>query len=83
MTKKGKGYQPAEMNPGNYHGVSAFDPDGMPDPEVAPKESVFDDLRAGACAGSCTEQPHLRHYRGHEIWHRAAVLFAQCAGAVL
>ena len=39
ITKKGKGYQPAEMNPGNYHGVSAFDPDGMPDPEVAPKES--------------------------------------------
>ena len=39
VTKKGKGYQPAEMNPGNYHGVSAFDPDGMPDPEVAPKES--------------------------------------------
>ena len=38
-TKKGKGYQPAEVNPGNYHGVSAFDPDGMPDPEVAPKES--------------------------------------------
>lgn len=27
------------MNPGNYHGVSAFDLDGMPDPEVAPKES--------------------------------------------
>ena len=39
VTQKGKGYQPAEMNPGNYHGVSAFDPDGMPDPEVAPKES--------------------------------------------
>ena len=39
LTKKGKGYQPAEVNPGNYHGVSAFDPDGMPDPEVAPKES--------------------------------------------
>ena len=39
VTQKGKGYQPAEINPGNYHGVSAFDPDGMPDPEVAPKES--------------------------------------------
>ena len=39
ITKKGKGYQPAEVNPGNYHGVSAFDLDGMPDPEVAPKES--------------------------------------------
>ena len=33
---KRQGYQPAEVNPGNYHGVSAFDPDGMPDPEVAP-----------------------------------------------
>lgn len=39
VTQKGKGYQPAEMNPGNYHGVSAFDLEGMPDPEVAPKES--------------------------------------------
>ena len=39
VTKKGKGYQPAEINPGNYHGVAAFDPDGMPDPEVAPSES--------------------------------------------
>ena len=39
VTKKGKGYEPAEVNPGNYHGVSAFDPDGMPDPEVAPAES--------------------------------------------
>lgn len=39
VTQKGKGYRPAEINPGNYHGVSAFDPDGMPDPEVAPSES--------------------------------------------
>lgn len=39
VTQKGKGYRPAEINPGNYHGVSAFDPDGMPDPELAPSES--------------------------------------------
>lgn len=39
VTQKGKGYRPAEMNPGNYHGVSAFDPEGMPDPELAPQES--------------------------------------------
>ncbi len=39
VTKKGKGYQPAERNPGNYHGVSAFGPDGIPDPDVAPKVS--------------------------------------------
>ena len=25
VTKKGKGYAPAESNPGNYHGVSKFD----------------------------------------------------------
>jgi len=35
-------YVVKEQNPGNYHGVSSFDPvdpDGLPDPEVAPKES--------------------------------------------
>lgn len=39
VTQKGKGYRPAEINPGNYHGVSAFDPDSIPDPEVSIKES--------------------------------------------
>ena len=39
VTKKGKGYAPAESNPGNYHGVSRFDPTSIPDPEVAPAES--------------------------------------------
>ena len=39
VTKKGKGYAPAESNPGNYHGVSKFDLIGIPDPEVAPAES--------------------------------------------
>lgn len=39
VTKKGKGYAPAEENPGNYHGVSQFDPSTVPDPEIAPKES--------------------------------------------
>lgn len=39
VTKKGKGYAPAESNPGNYHGVSKFDPTCIPDPEVAPAES--------------------------------------------
>ena len=48
VTKKGKGYAPAESNPGNFHGVSKFDlVDSIPDPEVAPKESfstVFGNL---------------------------------------
>ena len=48
VTKKGKGYAPAENNPGNFHGVSTFDLiQSIPDPEVAPKESfstVFGNL---------------------------------------
>ena len=39
VTTKGKGYQPAERNPGEFHGVSAFDPAGKLDPEMAPGES--------------------------------------------
>lgn len=38
VTTKGKGYQPAEKNPGEFHGVSSFVPDGM-DPDQAPAES--------------------------------------------
>ncbi len=38
VTTKGKGYQPAEKNPGEFHGVSSFIPDGM-DPDAAPAES--------------------------------------------
>lgn len=35
VTTKGKGYQPAEENPGEYHGVSGAKPGVIPDPEVA------------------------------------------------
>ena len=38
-TVKGKGFKPAEENPGEFHGVSAFDLDHVINPEVAPKES--------------------------------------------
>ena len=39
MTTKGKGYAPAEENPGEFHGVSAFDLDNLPDPDAAPSDS--------------------------------------------
>lgn len=39
LTTKGKGYAPAEQNPGEFHGVSAFDLDNLPDPDAAPKNS--------------------------------------------
>ncbi len=38
VTTKGKGYSPAERNPGEFHGVSSFTPDGM-DPDNSPVES--------------------------------------------
>ena len=39
LTTKGKGYAPAEENPGEFHGVSAFDLENLPDPDAAPKDS--------------------------------------------
>ncbi len=39
VTQKGKGYEPAEQNPGEFHGVSSFNPDTIIDPDVAQSES--------------------------------------------
>lgn len=39
LTVKGKGFAPAEQNPGEFHGVSAFDLDHVTDPDVAPPSS--------------------------------------------
>ena len=36
VTVKGKGFKPAEENPGEFHGVSSFDPSHALDPDVAP-----------------------------------------------
>ena len=38
-TVKGKGFEPAEQNPGEFHGVSAFDVNHITDPDVAPDSS--------------------------------------------
>lgn len=39
MTVKGKGYVPAEENPGAFHGVSSFNADKVTDPDTAPSDS--------------------------------------------
>ncbi len=39
LTVKGKGFTPAEINPGAFHGVSAFDVDNLEDPDIAPSDS--------------------------------------------
>ena len=38
-TQKGKGYAPAEENPGEFHGVSAFDLKAKLDPDLAKEDS--------------------------------------------
>lgn len=38
-TVKGKGYIPAEKNPGAFHGVSASTPDKIPDPDISTTDS--------------------------------------------
>lgn len=38
-TKKGKGFTPAEQNPGAFHGVSAFNREAVRDPDISPKDS--------------------------------------------
>lgn len=39
VTIKGKGFKPAEENPGEFHGVSSFDPLQITDPDIAPAAS--------------------------------------------
>ncbi len=39
VTVKGKGFKPAERNPGAFHGVSSFDADHVTDPDVSPEGS--------------------------------------------
>lgn len=39
VTVKGKGFKPAEKNPGAFHGVSSFDIDNATDPDVAADDS--------------------------------------------
>lgn len=58
VTTKGKGYQPAERNPGGFHGVSAFDPAAMLDPEMAPHES-FSTVFGRALAEAGKKNPRI------------------------
>ncbi|MEG2929699.1 MAG: 1-deoxy-D-xylulose-5-phosphate synthase, partial [Oscillospiraceae bacterium] len=39
VTVKGKGFTPAEENPGAFHGVGSFNADSVTDPDVAPSDS--------------------------------------------
>lgn len=44
VTVKGKGFVPAEENPGAFHGVSAFDTDKIPDPDETISDSFSEEF---------------------------------------
>ena len=54
VTTKGKGYPPAEENPGEYHGVSAAR--GVPDPEVAAPASFSTVFGKALCQAAAADQ---------------------------
>lgn len=56
ITTKGKGYQPAEETPSDYHGVSRFDPDtGLCQAGSTSFSGVFGETLTGLAA----EDPHI------------------------
>lgn len=74
ITVKGKGFKPAEENPGEFHGVSSFDPAHITDPDVAPDASFSTQFGNDLVELCQNAAEHLRHHRGHEVRHRAPVL---------
>ena len=57
LTKKGKGYEPAEKNPDIFHGVGKFDPaTGVPEPNGA---ETFSDAFGSAVCEIARENPRV------------------------
>lgn len=56
VTTKGKGYPPAEQNPGEFHGVSAGSQGYVPDPEVAAPASFSTVFGKALCEAASTDK---------------------------
>ena len=74
LTKKGKGYAPAEENPALFHGIGQFDPvTGVPSTDGG--GPMFSDVFGKTlCSLAQTEPRHLRYHGGHVLWHGAGGL---------
>ncbi len=51
-TVKGKGFIPAERNPGAFHGVGAFDTEHLPDPDAAMSDSFSEEMGLAVAAAA-------------------------------
>ena len=56
VTTKGKGYPPAEQNPGEFHGVSAGSQGCVPDPEVAAPASFSTVFGKALCEAASADK---------------------------
>ena len=56
VTTKGKGYPPAEQNPGEFHGVSAGSQGYVPDPEVAAPASFSTVFGKALCEAASADK---------------------------
>ncbi|SHI11607.1 1-deoxy-D-xylulose-5-phosphate synthase [Ferrimonas marina] len=59
MTKKGKGYQPAEEDPIGYHGVPKFNPDEWKLPKSAPGKPTFSKVFGDWLCDMAEQDPKL------------------------
>ncbi|SHO54709.1 1-deoxy-D-xylulose-5-phosphate synthase [Vibrio quintilis] len=59
MTKKGKGYEPAEKDPIGYHGVPKFNPDETSLPKVSSPEPTFSKVFGDFLCDMAAEDPKL------------------------
>ena len=58
VTVKGKGFQPAEANPGAFHGVPSFDVNKVPelDPDLSPSDSFSEEFGRALCEEAAADE---------------------------
>ena len=66
MTRKGKGYEPAELDPIKWHGPGPFDPErGEIIKKAGDRAELLQDIRRLADRHGRGRRPHRRNHAGH------------------
>ena len=74
VTKKGKGYAPAEASADKYHGVVKFNVlTGEQSKSTSKGAELYQGLRRGADRGSGKGRAHRRHHCRDALGHRASI----------
>ena len=66
LTKKGRGYAPAEKNPTHFHGVGCFEPEtGLAEPSGVCPAELYPGFRPHPAGHGPGRQAHRGHHRRH------------------